>query len=82
MRGHEGDHIMRECLVREGPKDKNSKVHYTFYDIIEFIRQSSSGTPHKNSQTPSNHYHAYKIVRLLAFQLLRNYIGCDSEGFL
>ena len=28
MRGHEDDHVTRECLVREGPKDKNSKVHY------------------------------------------------------
>ena len=29
MRGHEGDHVTGECLVREGPKDKNNKVHYT-----------------------------------------------------
>ena len=28
MRGHEGDQVRRECLVREGPKDKNSKVYY------------------------------------------------------
>ena len=28
MRGHEGDHVTRECLVREGRKDNNSKVHY------------------------------------------------------
>ena len=30
MRGHEGEHVTGMCLVREGPKDKNSKVHYKF----------------------------------------------------
>ena len=40
LRGHKGDHVTRECLVREGPKDKNSKVNYTYnlYDKL-FIRR-------------------------------------------
>ena len=29
VRRHDGDHVTRECPVREGPRDKNSKVHYT-----------------------------------------------------
>ena len=34
VRGYEGDHVTRECLVREGPKDNNSEIHYNSINIV------------------------------------------------
>ena len=28
VRGHDCEHVARECLGREGPKDESIKVHY------------------------------------------------------
>ena len=74
MRGHEGDHVTRECLVREGPKDKNSKVHYI--DIIMVLLFLTQLTSHLEAQlSEQTHPQSSKIKnRIIKQPLHQTYI--------